>query len=156
MNAYRVDRRLFRIGDVVSQTGEYLTKLDPERAQVEAYLEKSRPEGKPRRSTVLFVFECRDAAERFWTKEVNGKLYEVDFQGPLLHRDDMNLTDEMFRNRADVSLVRNLAERYWRGEESAFPQIELLIQEAQVVSVVFTTETERRRAFAARAGMPLP
>ena len=156
MNAYRVDRRLFKVGDVVSQTGEYLSKLDSGRAQVEVCLEEMRPAMKPRRSEALFVFECRSAAERFWTKEVDGKLYEVSFQVPVLHRGDMSLTDELFRSRADAAIVRDLAERYWRGDESTSPQIELLIEEAVVVSVIFATEMERRRAFAARAGMPLP
>ena len=156
MNAYRVDRRLFKVGDVVSQTGEYLTRLDPERAQVEACLEARRPHTKPRRSEVLFVFESRIAAERFWTKEVDGKLYEVNIQGSLLHRGDMSLTDEMFLVRTDAGLARDLAERYWRGDESACPQIELLVRDAAVVNVLFTTEAERRRALAARAGIQLP
>jgi len=156
MNAYRVDRRPFKAGDVVSQTGEYLTKLDSERARVEECLEDRRPDTKPRRREVLFVFESQIAAERFWTKEEDGKLYEVNIQGPLLHRGDMSLTDQMFVVRADAALAGGLAERYWRGDESACPQIELLVKDAVVVNGLFTTEAERRRAFAARAGIQLP
>jgi hypothetical protein len=156
MNAYRVDRRLFKVGDVVTQTGEYLTKLDCERALVEEHLERKRPESKPRREAVLFVFESRTVAERFWTKEIDGKLYEVEFPGVPLHRGDMNLTEEVFRVRADAALAGVVAERYWGGEESGSPQIELLVDNAVVVSVIYTNEPERRRAFASRAGIQLP
>jgi hypothetical protein len=156
MNAYRVDRHLFKVGDLVTQTGEYLTKLDCERAIVEQHLARNRPDKKPRRDKVLFVFESRPAAERFWTKEVGGKLYEVKIQGPLFHRGDMNLTDEVFQVRADAASAEALVERYWRGEETACPQIELLVEQAVVVNMIFTTEAERRRAFAARTGIHLP
>lgn len=156
MNAYRVDKRLFQVGDIVTQTGEYLTRLDSERAIVERHLEDKRPDGKPRRDEALFIFESRSAAERFWTKEVDGKLYEVIIQVPPLHRGDMNFTDEIYSVRADAIRAGDLAERYWRGEEGARPQIELLVAEAKVVSIIFTTEVERRRAFAARAGIQLP
>ena len=87
---------------------------------------------------------------------MNGKLYEVNIQAPLLHRGDMNLTNEILQARADSARAGALAERYWRGQESACPQIELLVKVAIVVSVIFTTEAERRRAFAARAGIQLP
>ncbi len=105
MNAYRVDRRLFKVGDVVTQTGEYLRKLDCERALVEEHLRHKRPDRKPCRDAVLFVFESRTAAERFWTKEIDGKLYEVKFQGAPLHRGDMNLTEEIYRARADAAIA---------------------------------------------------
>jgi len=156
MLAYRVDRRLFEVGEVVTQTGEYLRKLDCERARVEERLAQKRPDRKPRRDEVLFVFESRTAAERFWTKEVDGKLYEVKLHGAPLHRGDMNLTEEIFRVRTDAALAGVLAERYWRGEENACPQIELLVEKAVVVSVICATELERRRAFAACAGIQLP
>ena len=52
MNAYRVDKRLFDVGDVVTQTGEYLTKLDCEHALVEQYLACKRPDSKPSRNAV--------------------------------------------------------------------------------------------------------
>ena len=68
----------------------------------------------------------------------------------------MNFTDEIYSVRADAIRAGDLAERYWRGEEGARPQIELLVAEAKVVSIIFTTEVERRRAFAARAGIQLP
>jgi hypothetical protein len=87
---------------------------------------------------------------------VNGKLYEVKIQGPVLHRGDMNITDEIFLVRADVVRAGVLAERYWRGEESTYAQIELLVMEAVVVSAISTSEKERRRAFAARLGIQLP
>jgi hypothetical protein len=156
MNAYRVDKRLFRVGDVVTHTGEYLANLDCERALVERHLDYKRPDSKPRRNEVLFVFESRIAAERFWIKVVDGKLYEVKTQGTPLHRGDMNLTEEIFKFRADADHARVLVDRYWGGEESAGPQIELLVQNAVVASVIFTTEPERRGAFAAQAGIQLP
>jgi hypothetical protein len=156
MNAYRVDKRLFKVGDVVTHTGEYLANLDCERALVERHLAYKRPDSKPRRNEVLFVFESRIAAERFWIKVVDGKLYEVKTQGTPLHRGDMNLTEEIFKFRADADHAGVLVDRYWGGEESAGPQIELLVQNAVVASVIFTTELERRRAFAAQAGIELP
>ena len=156
MRAYRVDRRLFKAGDIVTQTGEYLTKLDSERIRVEKYLECARPDAKPRRGQVLFLFEFRPAAERFWTKEQNGKLYEVEIQGAPFHCGDMGLTDEIFQVRADAAHAREIADRYWREDKGSCPQIELLVKEALVVEVIFTTETERRRALAARAGIQLP
>jgi hypothetical protein len=70
MSAYRVDRRRFNVGDLITLTGEYLAKLDCERALVEKHLESVRPRLKPRRNEALFVFESRGAAERFWTKEM--------------------------------------------------------------------------------------
>lgn len=160
MNAYRVDRRLFNVGDVVMPTGEYFAKLDCERALVERHLANKCLDSKPRRNEVLFVFESRTVAERFWINEVDGKLYEVKFQCVPLHRGDMNLTKEIFKFRADANHAGVLVDRYWRGEESAVPQIELLVQNAVVVSLIFTTEAERRRAFAAhytaQTGIHLP
>jgi hypothetical protein len=87
---------------------------------------------------------------------VDGKLYEVIIEAPPLHRGDMNLTDEIYSVRTDAVRAGDVAGRYWRGEEGVCPQIELLVKEAKVVSIIFTTEVERRRAFAARAGIQLP
>jgi len=156
MNAYRVDKHLFKVGDVITHTGEYLANLNCARALVETHLAYKRPDRKPRRNEVLFVFESRIVAERFWIKVVGGKLYEVKLQGAPLHRGDMNLTEEIFKFRADANHAGVLVDRYWGGEESAVPQIELLVQNAVVVSLIFTTELERRRAFAAQAGIQLP
>ncbi|HVU07849.1 MAG TPA: hypothetical protein VHG89_04820 [Verrucomicrobiae bacterium] len=131
--------------------------MDDKRKPVEEYLENARPSTKPRRDKALFLFESPSVAKKFWTKEIGGKLYGVEIQNTPLHRGDMNLTEEIFRNVGDAVRAKELAESYWRGENSANPQIELLVnEEASVVEIICTSEPERRRVLMEQYGFPLP
>jgi hypothetical protein len=153
---YRVDRRQFHATDIILPSGQYLQALNPQGQKLEALLETVRPNSKPPRASSLFVFEALDCAEHFWTKMTNGKLYKVRVVGAVLHCGDMALTETLYRADLDAPGSTQLAEEYWRSGRSQHPVIELIVPTAEVLEVISDSEQDRRKAFAARAGIILP
>ncbi len=141
---YRADKRDFAVGEVVGSAGEFLTK-NPEGSQdVEDVLEETRPERYPSRNQ-LYVFENIQDAKKHWSKMTGGKLYEVLVENRhILHRGDMSLVDMAFRSRDTAEIVRQFARRYWSGEVTEKPVIELLVQSARVSRVISKDEEERQ------------
>ncbi len=140
---YRADKRDFAIDDPVASAGEFITKTPSGSQIVERVFEEERPAGYPLR-TQLYVFENIADAKKHWSKMKGGKLYEVAVEeNGILHRGDMALVDEAYVNRDALESVRDCARRYWRGELTDKPVIEILVECARVCAVVSKDERER-------------
>lgn len=146
MPYYRVDRRLFKVGDVISSANEYYDKFKGIAKTVEDTLEVTRPKNQKKlRTECLFVFEDEKCAKKHWSKMVDGKLYEVSIEGAItFHRGDMALMDAMKQLLEAGSDITKLAEDYWREECSAKPEMEILVSSAVVVDVISTSDNERK------------
>lgn len=85
----------------------------------------------PSRQTCLFLSETPEEA-RSWIPLLGdgGVICELDCSG-IIHRADSRL---MVKVSEPLSLTRDKARAYWRGEVSAEPRIEILFQGDAVVS----------------------
>ncbi len=145
---YRVDKRTFATGDVVLSAREFLAKNPDGSLEIELAFEEKRPKTLPARADCLYVFSSIPDAKKHWSKMTGGKLYEVTVEDDdLLFRSDMTLVDLAFRNRQIAGAVEACADRYWRGEYSEKPIIEVLVLKATVLRVLSNDEAERRAYF---------
>ncbi len=145
---YRADKRIFCDGDVVVSAGEFLGKNPDGSLDVEKVFEEKRPKNLPPRADCLYVFSAISDAKKHWSKMTGGKLYEVAVADvDVLLRADMTLVDLAFRSREVPGDVEACADRYWRGECSERPVIEVLVRNATVLSVLSNDEAERRAYF---------
>lgn len=84
-------------------------------------------------------------AKKHWSKMADGKLYEVRIEdSEVMHRGDMRLVDEAFCC-SDLADIEACADRYWNGEKTASPRMELIVQSATVSAVLSKDHDERRR-----------
>jgi hypothetical protein len=145
MTYYRVDRRLFKVGDEIATASEYYGKFDDIAKEVEDALEASRPMTKMRRPECLFLFEDEKCARKHWSKMKDGKLYEVSIdRAEVLHRGDMVKMDVMKRARESGQDMSEVADAYWRGEHGPSPEIEIMVARAVVTRVLSTSDAERK------------
>lgn len=148
-NYYRVDKRLFGVGETVRTAGEFSARFGDVAKAIEDALEAARPTAMTKRSDCLFLFESFDAARKHWSKMTGGKLYRIEIgEAPICHRADMTIMDTM-KDAPDGDWELH-ARRYWAGEMSEAPEIEVLVIEAEVVEVLSTSEDDRRAHLKAR------
>lgn len=144
MTHYRVDRRLFEVGQKVGTAGEYYGEFNCIGKEIEDALESIRPKGKKSRTKCLFVFEDEQCAKKHWSKMINGKLYEVSIESAtIFHRGDMAQMDVMKLVRESGKDMGEVAEAYWREEFSNSPEIEVMVSCAVVTRVLSTSDSER-------------
>lgn len=145
MQAFRVDKRLFAEGDEIRTASEYVGRFDRRRRFFEFVVDLLRPRRLRRRSEYTFVFESEEAARRYWVKMTDGKLYEVDVdEAEIGHRGDMALLETAFQSHKGIIRIRTIR-RYWKGEMSNAPVVEITSRSAIVRRVISTSEDERRR-----------
>ena len=97
---FRADKRVFDPTDVIRTAGEFTEKHKLAGALMEEALEKARPDDKLKRSDCLMLFEDELRARRHWSLMRGGKLYTVVIaDGGILHRDDMELTEQIGQRR---------------------------------------------------------
>lgn len=147
MKLYRADKRNFIVGETIKSAGEF-TSRNPEGSNlIEDLLESLRPSEKPERSKCLYLFEDLTVAKKHWSKMTDGKLYEVEVdEQSILHRADMQLVDSAFVSE-DSKEKAEFANDYWLGKETGMPRIEVLVDQAEVVSVISKNQDERRAYF---------
>lgn len=151
MTYYRVDRRLFNVGDEIVTAGEYYSEFEGVAREVEDALEARRPQAKRLRTECLFVFEDEKCAKKHWSKMTNGKLYKVSIDHTeISHRGDMAQMDAMKQACELGQDMTEIAAAYWRGEHSSSPEIEIMISSAVVTAVLSTSDSERRDYFKMR------
>ncbi len=145
MTYFRVDKRLFAVGECIETANQYYSKFVGIAKDVEDALENFRPKSKPQRTTCLFLFEDEICARMHWSMMKDGKLYEASIdECCIFHRGDMALMDRMkdtAESGGDLSL---LAKQYWNGEFGEKPEIELLVPSAIVVKIIETSDVARR------------
>ena len=145
---FRADKRNFDVGDTIFSAGEF-TNLNPAGSQdVEHIFESARPLDKPSRIGSLFLFKDEMAAKKHWSKMSDGNLYLADIEdGIAAFEGDMRLIDEAFLHRSDAAEVWAIAIRYWSGELTENPVVEVLVSSATIVSVISKDQDERRAFF---------
>ena len=145
MTYYRVDRRLFEVGEEICTASEYYDKFEKIAKDVEDALELSRPEDMKPRTECLFVFEDEQCARKHWSKMIDGKLYEVSIKNAnVFHRGDMAQLNVMKQLHEIGQSMSEVAKAYWRGETSYSPEIEIMVSNAIVTRVLSTSDSERR------------
>lgn len=154
MRYFRADKRDFSPGDVIQSAQEYYDKFSKIARAVEDALEAHRPLQKVKRATCVFVFADEKYAREHWSKMKNGKLYAVDIdECHILHRGDMALMDEMNAALEDGKDVSELACKYWAGEVSELPKLEVLAPSVTVVETLSKSEVERENYLRKRWGI---
>lgn len=144
---YRADKRDFAVGNCVVSAGHFRTK-NPEGSQlIEDVFEKERPPDLPNRDS-LYVFESLSDAKKHWSKMTDGKLYAVEVDPKdVWHRGDMSFVNDAYKNRDKIDFVHDCAQRYWRGEWSDRPIVEVLVRQAHVTEIISNDESERTAFF---------
>lgn len=151
MSAYRIDRRDYEVGSIILPGKEYQTKIKEAGQKLESILKERKPQNKPSRRESLFLFESYEEAKRFWTIMRNGNFYEVGFENTdILHIGDMSFTEEMFHCNEDDNALGKIADKYWSGEKSEKPRIEILVSKAIVTKTISKSEIDRRKALKER------
>ncbi|MFN3242968.1 MAG: hypothetical protein ACE37K_15820 [Planctomycetota bacterium] len=153
MRYFRVDKRRFCLGQSIASAQEFVDKHELGRAVEDAF-EGHRPEGKPRREGSLFVFESEDDAREHHAKMTDGRLYEVEVpDADVLHRGDMQLTEQVRSHLEDCATCGELARRYWDGLETDAPVIELIVRSSEVVREIDVSPDEKNRALLKAVGI---
>ena len=144
MAYYRVDKRVFSLGEEVTSAQEYYEKFTDSAKVVEDTLELTRPQTKKQRTECLFIFESEVSARKHWSKMTDGKLYRVEIEeANVCHRGDMAMLDTMKRLAEAGDCMTAVADSYWRGELGAVPEVEIMLSRAVVNEVLSTSEVER-------------
>jgi hypothetical protein len=154
MKAYRIDKRDFQIGNLMTSQNEYQNLLDEKRLSVEKILESNRPEDKPRRNDVIMLFQEFKDAKHFWTIMTNSKFYKSEIDElDILHIGDFNKVESIFVNIDNTEEAIRLAKEYWESKFTDRPKPELLLNCASVSKIISNSELERKNAFAERVGL---
>jgi hypothetical protein len=152
---FRVDKRLFAVGDRIRTAGEYYANLAGVAKKIEDELENTRPAQKLARTNCLFVFESLPTAEKHWSKMKDGKLYQLAIDdAAIVHRGDMALMDEMKSVIEAGGEYRSIAHEYWNSTMSSTPEVELLISDAVVSDIINISDAERVAFLRKRWGIP--
>jgi hypothetical protein len=151
---YRVDKRVFAVGDEIVTAEEYYAKFTGAAKVVEDSREATRPSSVPPRRSCLFVFSDEVAARKHWSKMTGGKLYAVAIdENAMHHTGDMALMDQMKAAAEQGEEVEELARAYWAGEESQAPEFEILVDRATVTAVISSSDQERVEHLKRRLGI---
>ena len=142
MCVYRVDARIYNVGDTITSADQYENKLEAEQAELENLLNQLRPNGIPSRGECLFLFLELAGALRFFAK-YGGNIYKVR-PNRCYFRGDMNLLDnalDLFRFTEDEDLRTAAVNKYWQdGSHTFSPCYEILVDSAIVDSIVLDNE----------------
>lgn len=153
MKAFRIDKREFQIGDLMTPQNEYQNLIDERRLLVEKILENNKPEDKPRRNEVIMLFGEFNDAKHFWTIMTNSNFYKSEIhESYILHRGDYNKVESLYENIDNIKEANRLAKEYWESNFTERPKLELLLNSAIVSEIISNSENERRNALALRVG----
>lgn len=154
MKTFRIDNRTFEVGDTIFPQNDYQQKLDDTRIWVEQILEDNRPADKPARNSILMLFREFNHAYHHWTIQKDAKFYMTEIaENEILHIGDFNKVEEIFKN---TNRAQQIAQDYWNGVMTENPKKEIFVNSAIVSEIKSNSETERKNAFAMRAGLGNP
>ena len=91
---FRVDKRNYKIGDIIFPQSEFEKALEGEKLRLEIMLNQKRACKIPERGKCLFLFHDLQGALRFYLK-YGGNVYGVEAIPPFYHRGDMNKLDNI-------------------------------------------------------------
>jgi hypothetical protein len=115
-----------------------MSKHDSLNKAVERALNSVRPAGKMPRENCLMLFEEEKRAKEFCTYvRVTATLYTVKIAaGSIVHRGDMQLLGKMRWRMKRHKHILNEARRYWAGELTKDPCVEVLVRAGTIVDIV--------------------
>ena len=145
MGYYRIDNRCLNNGDIIDPQNKYQRELNVDKSKVEAILEQNRPDNKPKRNSILMIFESYQDAKSHWTRQKNSTFYKVQIdENDILHIGDYNKLDEIFKNIDNEEISNNIASEYWKSNESENPITEIFVSKATVTEIISNSEEDRR------------
>jgi hypothetical protein len=154
IKAYRADKRELKPGQTVTTAGEFTDKHAEEGRWAEEVLEAARPPDKPARRKCLMVFLDEGVARSHWAKMADGKFYEVEIASAAIqHQADMQFVDQIGTMVTAPSAAEELAKRYWAGEMTESPKVEVLLPEAILVRLISDDQKERVAQFRKDGGI---
>lgn len=145
MPYFRVDRREFQVGRIITPNAAFINNIDEDRLIVEDLLEEHRPANKPNRNEILKIFESREAAIRYWILDPNSKLYQVELieNEEILHRGNYSLVAQI-KNEANQQNKIGMVNDYWNEVIAEGDIIENFVNQARVVDVICDNEQVRQ------------
>ncbi|MDW9386661.1 hypothetical protein GOA99_18580 [Sinorhizobium meliloti] len=154
MEFFRVDKRIFQQGATI-ETARQFEEMHPESGQrLEVLMRQRKPETKPDRSDCLMLFRDEEAARQFHAKMTGGRLYRVQAdEADILHEGDMTLVNQLASAVAAGETPTDGIDRYWRGELTDTPIIEVLLLSGIVDEEIPVTVEEKSNSLLKVLGM---
>jgi hypothetical protein len=145
MPFYRIDRRQFQVGDIITPNAAFINNIGADRLIVEELLEAHRPANKPNRNQILKLFESKEEAIRYWVLDPNSKFYEVELleNEEILHRGNYNFVEQIKREANQQNKI-TIVNDYWNEVIIEGNIIENFVNQARVIDVVSDDEEERK------------
>jgi len=149
MIGYRVDRRKFSVGDIITVINKgYQEDLEGKKLKVEQILEKQRPYNKISRDKVLFIFKEEEHAFNFWLNEIDGKFYKLKFNiKNINHLGDYDIVERIYnllKKDPNNPKITQLATNYWNPVNTKVKEEILLSGGAEVIEIVCNDERIRQ------------
>jgi len=148
---YRIDNRIFSIGDSITPQRLYQSQLRDGKIEVEQILEANRLQMKPKRTDILMLFEDFESAKSHWIKQKDGIFYEVSINDQdIIHIGDYSKVEELYDAISKGKDYTHIAMEYWNGMFSKKPVKEFFVMSACVKNVISNSEEERKNEFKAK------
>lgn len=146
MNLFRVDTRIFKVGESILPESNFEGRLTDERLELENLLNELRPSEVPERGKCLFLFQDLAGALRHVAK-YGGYIYSVT-PDQVYSRGDINKLDNMldvFRFTDDERMRKAVVNEYWKeGSHTYNPCYEILANQCVVESVICGEEIQEK------------
>lgn len=141
---YRVDKRIFSVGELIKPQTVFEQQLDGKRKLVEDLLNQTRPHRMPERKECLFLFFELAGALKFFQK-YGGNVYRVH-SVDCLYRGDMNKIDNLLdlaHLTNNMDLLTEVARDYWQdGTHTFMPCYEILTSGCVVEECLDVTKNQ--------------
>jgi hypothetical protein len=148
MKSYRIDNRKLKIGDVLNPQEKYQAELTGSKKCVEDILEKCRPETKPKRKSVLMLFEDFNDSRNHWVKQKDAIFYQTAItENEILHKGDYEIVEQIYcaLNNQDIEKATILANDYWDGKMTENPIVEIFVSQSDIDKIISDSEEQRKQ-----------
>ncbi|MBY3217782.1 hypothetical protein HFO21_26080 [Rhizobium laguerreae] len=144
MEFFRADKRIFQRGDTI-ETARQFEEMHPEAGKrLEVLMRERKPAAKPDRSDCLMLFSEEEVARLYHSKMTGGRLYKVQVDPTkILHEGDMTLLNRLEAAIAAGETPMDGIDRYWRGEVTETPVIEVLLISGVVLEEIPVSYQEK-------------
>jgi hypothetical protein len=154
MSYYRIDRRDFTIGDIITPNAAFINNIKLSSLEIEELLENLRPETKPNRNEIIKLFDSFIAAKKYWILDPNSKFYEVEIEeADILHRGNYNLVERLYKEKDNEARIQ-IARQYWNDELVDCLIIENFVVNAIVSRIICNDENIRQNTKRASYNTP--
>lgn len=153
MHFYRIDRRIFQIGDIITPDAAFIKNADRKRQSLEELFENNRPKNKPNRNEVVKLFDSFEAAKKYWILDSDSNFYTVETKNGIEHFGDYSLVQQM-SVIDDQDLLNDLAKRYWNEAPGDDAIIEYFSIDPKVIKIVCNNPAVRENTKRQYYGFP--